>query len=273
VLALALVLAALVLAASWSGPRTAPPAPQPPEQVEPRLRQQALRELQGLADAGETVVLIDRTGREKWARWVTPRDRPPLEPPNTPYRFLRAFEDPGLLELFPDPRSEGFLLSAEVQLARADPRAQAGLLLLADWKETRDGYDHRFVSFDLTVKPDGGGRVVLALHRLTEPTGPDRPSAYVPLRFKELTPAELKEWHRLSVRVSPEELVAELDGVPVGTVRRTFLARSLHGLKPRVGADPGPPPAPLPIRGPVGLHLQAAQARFRNVVLTPVPKP
>jgi hypothetical protein len=266
----------LVGAAFWMGPASpggaGRPPDEPPEKAEARRRRLALEEQQRRLDDGLPATLVDPDGRVRWYRWATQRDRAALAPSSAGCLRLQSYEDACLLELLPGLRRERFTLSAKVQIDHLGPAGRVGLYWWGEETPDEVGRVHRFASLHLAETNRGAdGLGALALVHYQEPH-PQRESGAEPLLvFSKLPRPELFQPHQLTVQVAPEELKGFWDDKPIGVVSRRRLDLTLRAWEPALKPGAGPPPRPPDFHGRVGLFLVNAQARFRDVVLTPEP--
>jgi serine/threonine protein kinase len=245
------------------------PTPDAPAQA-----QQALAGLYRQLDAGLPATLMDEAGRERWYRWVTPRDLPPLRPAIRGYRALPAVEMT-LLELLPDPRSSRWMLSADVLYLQYPRLGRAGIYVMGQETATPFGPVHQFVSLALIAdkQQDGFVRLSPLRHRKPNPKAGE-------VVIKDSTGglrlplAEFGKWHTLTIKASPDELEAALDKKPVQKIKRARMDLTLE-LQDRQVNKQGIalPRAPFKVRGSMGLYVSDGRALFRNVVLKPLPQP
>jgi hypothetical protein len=272
VLTLALLFAVLAAAlAPTAGPSAGEPrGPRASAEDPASLRRRALDDLNRTLDARSEVVLIDGDGRERWYRWATEKDRPPLRPTFPGWRSLKAIDQLCQCELLPDPRGEQYLFSAEVQVPQRLPLGHAGLYLLGEECDTPDGKMYRYLSLQLAEQQSGAKAALrFRLEHYLVPR-PGRPSVIDRnyLAVQTLPAASLQEWHTLGVRVSAEGLTVLYDGAAVKTIPHEALDRQVAAWEKRLA-----PLAfkPLNRRGSLGVLVSDADARFRNVVLKPLP--
>jgi serine/threonine-protein kinase len=247
-------------------PRTTPP-PAP-------SMDQALAVIYRQLDSGLSVPLIDNIGRHRWHRWITPGDRPPLRPPEWGFCAFPAVETT-LLELCPNPRWDRYLFSVEVQYARYSLVSRAGLYVAGAQSKTALGRLHQFVSFRLTAHSATVGSALLAAERYQQAhPGSAEISNRVNLGARKVSLNSFREWHALSIAVSPAALEARYDGVLVKKVSRKqldktleFQDRELRKLVPNLQ------PAIFQVRGSLGLYVSDGRAQFRNAILKPLPVP
>jgi hypothetical protein len=272
-LALGLLLITSTLAA-WLLPQTAgvQGVSTPPVVARP-TRTQALAALYADLDAGRPAILIDHVGQERWYRWATERDVPPLQRPVVNYRPLKSLDLVCLCELLPDPRHTSYLLSADIQFPARLPLGRAGIYFLAEERVRPEGPWHRYLVLDLAMVEKKGGteaEVRFGLAHFTEPTPTNisAPSHYW-VASRKLPGLALQEWHTLSVAVAPEGVTVSYDGnalkaLPHASLDHQIALREQH-LGPRL--------PPLNRRGRLGVFVSDGIACFRNVVLTPLPAP
>jgi hypothetical protein len=269
---LALLLLLLTGLAAWSalggvGPQAGAATPLAEQQ-----RLQAVAELERTLDAGQEAIVLDDSGRQRTARWLTQRERGPLPFPVAGYCDLQSFEDLCLLELLPDPRHTHYVLSAQVRISHLAPLGKAGLCFLYEEAPVPPGRVLRFLS--LTLAEQNGrteGVARLGSERQQDPLGPGQNPRRDTLLSLRLPKDSLTEWHTLSIRVTPDELTAHHDDTPIGTVKRKRLEQSLRSLEP--GQPAGAVVAPPALRGRLGLYVSDGRASFRNVVVRPLRLP
>jgi hypothetical protein len=275
----ALLLAAFGTALVWLLTRPTlevKPDPVAGPSVQELQRQRALRDLTCELDAGRPVTLLDQFGQERWYRWATETDRPPL-PPAMDHRTIRAVGSPCQCELLADPRTESYRFSAEVQLFEWAQNGRAGIYFLGEEQEMPNGRLYRYFSLTLAeqktkgnldgvVRPEGVVRFCHELYRTPNPlSAPPQGRAY--LGSKILSAEELPKWHTLTIQVSPREIVGHLDNVRVPTSRPVSLDQPLETEAPGRPA----PRKPMNRRGSLGLFVWKSAANFRNAVVTPLP--
>jgi hypothetical protein len=267
---LLLVATAAVVGRSASAPTGNPPAPSVPEDPE-QPRRAPLEAIYRELDSGAFTTLVNERGQERWYRWATEKDRPALEPPLFGYRTIKAVDRPCQCELLPDPRSDGYLFTADVQLGQRLLMGRAGAYFLAEEISTPAGRLYRYLT--LHVATQRGKEAVLhcCLEHYREPQAkragpPDR--SYLVSRVYPL--AWLEKWHTLQAEVSVQGVTLRCDGAVLKVFPQARLDQRIHSAERQLPAGALPP---LKRRGSLGLFVSDGSADFRNVVVKPLVRP
>jgi hypothetical protein len=254
----------------WYRPPVAvQPSAKTAAEIQEEQKRAALERLNGEVERGETVALLDDKGQERYYRWAADKERAPLSPLRDGYRPLKAVGQLCLCELLPEVRANSFLLTADVQLPQRLPFGLGGIYFLGEDVSTPNGDRFRYLSLQLAEQRNGTEALLrFRLAHFHEPK-PGEPNItdknYI---FSKVLPVEsLKEWHNLGVQVGPEGLTVLWDHSPLKTFARDALDREVRNRE-KIYAPRVLPP--MNWRGSLGLIVQDADARFKNVVLKPL---
>ncbi|HJT79232.1 MAG TPA: serine/threonine-protein kinase, partial [Gemmataceae bacterium] len=240
------------------------PGPSPAE----REQAAALAAYEYDLDQRQPVTLIGETGLPRYYRWRTNEQRLPL-PVQGPQPFFLESYSFSLLDLLPDPRTESYRLSADVEL-RVNNGGSAGIYCLAEERARPQGTEQYFIALTFANQGPLVGFAELQPFRYRKSDAERGPN------IQQHTFARLPlgpgTWHKLSLEVrGGQELRASCDGRPAPPVNlaRERSAISQWWAGQGMGAEPLPAFAP---RSPLGLFLCRGSAAFENVVITPVDK-
>ncbi|MBI1916656.1 MAG: serine/threonine protein kinase [Planctomycetes bacterium] len=278
---------------------TLPPAAAPSTGLEPPQQREALAlaALQRDLAAGKTVTLVSDKGVPDWYQWRTEKTRPRLARQRSVPVGVESWTI-CLLELLPSTPPH-FVLSGEVQLV-ATNNGSAGLYLFGEERLTPDGPQHHFCALTVAGRPAaapawgaaaGWGAVVA--QSVTDKGAASEFRLFFD-RYREIDRDRPHDRRRLSLRRAPVPLGKPgSDGwcrldveatLPLLTVRVN--GRLLRRL-PRGEQDgyvrlwwadlhremaPAPPPPPYAPGGALGLFVERGTARFRNVIVQPLPE-
>lgn len=258
------------------------------------------RELEAELDAGRPVTLVDETGYPKWFRWRAGKgsQRTHIEPDGTFSAEMLERLNPGLLELLPDTRTDRYKLTAQIRHDLGEFGELVGLYV-AHRTYPRDPREIQFfadVQFGSVTPAQGvimdtkrkqitqekqSHHMALALQLYTERTSSPNPS----ITWNEINGGRLPThgprngiWHDLEVIVTPDTIIATVDGhrmeMPTAKLSGDSLQSGAKDLRRLRSGDPAFEKLRLEYapRGGLGLSLAPrSAASIRRVTVTPLP--
>jgi hypothetical protein len=233
-----------------------------------KQREAALATIYRDLDARRPVRLLDAEGQERWHRWATEKDRPPLQPALGGHRSIRALDLLCQCELLPRAPADGYVLSAQVQFGQRLLIGRAGLYLMGEEIDTPTGRLYRYLALQL-LELGKAASLRFRVEHFREPKPNTRTHVgHSVLLFDTRPLAELGEWHTIEVEVSAQAVTVRYDGAPVkNPIPRPRLDRQVQAFEK--GLVPGGLP-PLKSTGSLGLLAADCSARFRDVVVKPL---
>jgi predicted Ser/Thr protein kinase len=264
----ALLLLLAVALGGWAAVRfRVPPTAGGSQQTDLSPQAEAQAALEHALDAGQPVTLVGDKGPPRYHRWRTEKQRPPLAPQGSGPLFL-PYCSTALLDLVPDPRTEGYRLSAEVMIEKSD-ECVAGLYCLAEERARPEGPEQYFVALSFAENGAKGKaqRAGLQVIRYRE-ADPERAN-----NTQELALGGVRlgagPWHALSVEVRGNEIAATCDGKDLPRANLAQESPLILQWWQAQGRGVEAAPAFFP-RSPLGLFVSHGTADFRNVVVTPL---
>jgi hypothetical protein len=255
-----------------------------PEAWESQRQEQVLSSIQRELAEGRTVTLVGPVGRPKWYRWRAERYRLPLPELRKWPLKLPSIEGISLLELLPDPQQMSYRFSADVAPANRN-RMEMGLYFACEELATPTGPEHCFGLFRLATSFYQVTSAQLCIAGYQERDVNEGSTWHeFPIPFKSqsgiaaLVPPPLandeKEipWHRIEVRVTPDEVRAFCDGCLMGDLSLPIQRGKINTWWQTTHEAPFQLPTLHP-RGSLGVYVKEGPAYFRNVTLEPLPQP
>jgi hypothetical protein len=270
-----------------------------------------VRDIQARLAKGQAVTLIGETGLPRWYHWRAGSKRATLGP-NLSWGGLDVVTyHISLLELLPDPQQQCYRFAAEVRM-NGTVTGEVGLYFLGEERPTAHGPEQYCCALTFADRGILAGRAILKLFRVWEVNGEQRqreelymqeiplppqqvlrlsqaltaqalaiPVGMIPAYPRVYTAAGVAalgasqcEWRQLVVDVTPEGIDVSLDGCRVGKLDQAQLqAAAAAWWRVQAHQIPaGTPPPLLDVRGRLGLLVKMADASFRNVTVSPLPR-
>lgn len=228
---------------------------------------------------GERLVLIDDSGGPIWWRYRTERNRPPLNV--LPGEYLRVLgSGPFLLELLPDVKGTNFRLRAKIQhVAGID--GLVGIYFGHHEIISGPGEGHwhwvvRFATLGMLAYQSDLASVFFR----ADPKLNQQADRNIDSDKKRVPPGDQARWHDLLIEVSTSGVTVVLDKDVTWKRTRAEMLERGRPLQLPAAAGPAvfplPPPEhapPLDGFGGLGLYIKRGEARFRNVIIEPLPNP
>jgi hypothetical protein len=181
--------------------------------------------------------------------------------------FVFGSETIGLLELFPDPQHEHYLLSFEVRRENIMALGDVGVYLLhSSYELARDqmkGHWYWVVSFNDSPESHKNSLSLRFEHHYQRS---ENRNTYSPGQAITYARTPDRVWHKVEVEVSGAEVRVEWDGQPITVSWRKLDEAGDYLLSKITGAQR----SLLSPRSPLGLYAHRGSAAFRNVVLKPL---
>src|SRR5262245_55118154 len=234
--------------------------------IDPQER--ARRDLERRLKDGERVVLVGAKGSPAYGRWVYGNGNID-DKPNDGAFALESFSE-AYYELVPDPQRDSYVFEADI-LHQA---GEIGLYFMHHREGTDDAPTHYAATLTFADRARLPGQLFLYTRRL-------RPTAEVPddrdfnMRIVQKSfKAEPAQWHKLTIKVTPEHISFALDGVNQADVKHAMMiAGATRTVKDERGVENTVRDAtfpPLVLRGGLGIYVLQGRTSFQNIATQPL---
>lgn len=240
---------------------------------------------------GGPAVLIGRTGGPSWLHRRTPADVTGI---GADKAYWVQTWDVALVELLKNPGSRHYRIKAEVQHVRGERLSEVGLYALHDHGQVGDVHVNSFVRVtfndlvDRSIPPfkmlpprkeHPGENLVYFSPRITfwkaqqESNLHDISSGLPPHWFKPKGVGVASgPWRQLTLEIDPQNVDGWFDGNFLGTLNIADLQRELdRQFQQSKKSGKLFFPAQLRPQSSLGLYVDRGMARFRNVIVEPIP--
>jgi serine/threonine protein kinase len=236
-------------------------------------------------ERGEAVTLIGPVGGPKWYRSFPPNELIlKMSRIGQPLEIIDA-KYPCFMELLPGPLPSRYRLQCEIPRWSNSGRKleeERGLIVCAVLQESQHRRQWTGIGVTLVFPDENNPRQVRAMMELRhiELAKNDQRINQAIFAFKDKQceivlneqPRDREDhgWFHLVFEVSPEAVIASLDGHQIGRLDPAEELRAASLLQRKKGLDGQPLNLILDRRGSLGLWLRHTDTRVRNVIVTPL---